>query len=314
MTSSAAPTIDSILASARRLGEVKVSWLQTFVSVESYASYTDSAGVMGISSKAAHDRVVRLEKAIGYAITNDNFEATTSRDANLFKILCESLLGFLDSASNGKLYKGTDQEKRDLRNLSVEHFRTFVIVTEKSTRREVLNQLPIDESTLSRRLTDVERAFGNGELFENMSGIVLTAAGRNLLSVSKVFLKKFVKFKGGIAIEYVDADSKELLAWNVSRKISMVRNFYRSLKPSLIDDIGRVAKTKRSNKEKEERIAALQHRLDQVTLFDAELEKLTDIYPDQLATDGDAAGEEALKAIERIWLKEEALLANKEDI
>lgn len=314
MTPSPAPTIDSILASARRLGEVKVSWLQTFVGVESYASYTDSAGVMGISSKAAHDRVVRLEKAIGYAITNDNFEVTTSRDANRFKSLCESLLGLLDSASNGNLYNGTDQEKKNLRNLSIDHFRTFAIVAGKCTRREVLNQLPIDESTLSRRLTDLAVAFGNGELFEKTSGIVLTAAGKRLLRICKVFLKKFVKFKGGITIKYPDADSKEILAWNVGRKISMVRNFYRRLKPALIGEMARVSKTKRSNKEKDERIAALQHRLDQVILFDAELEKLAGIYLDQLASDRDAGAKEALKEIETIWVKEEALLTYKVNI
>lgn len=310
MTVHAAPNFESLVASARRLADVKISWLQSFVSLESYTSYADAAGVMNVGSKALHERIDKLEAALRYAIFDERLDAaTTSIDGRRFKHLSESLMKLLDDVSGGKLYSGTEDEKKRLRDLSVDTIRTLVLVSEKAgkaKRQEAAGQLFIDESTLSRRLSDVELAFGRGMLFEKSSIVTLTPQGKEVVRACKVLLSRLCKFKGDIEIKYEPENSQDRHARNVARSLAIIRKCNSRLKPAIIQEVKRVSHTKRSNDEKAKRVAGLRSQLVQIDLFDAELAKLAAEYPDKLETDRVLASEEALKSIADIWEKERA--------
>ncbi|WP_019516444.1 LysR family transcriptional regulator [Sphingomonas sp. Mn802worker] len=315
MTVPAAPDPESLVASARRLADVKMSWLQTFVSLESYTSYADAAGVLNVGSKAVHKRIDKLEAALGYVIFDERVDAaTTSIDGRRFKHLSESLLKLLDDVSGGKLFAGTQDEKKRLRNLSVDTLRTLVLVSEKAgmaKRQEAADQLHIDESTLSRRLSDVELAFGRGMLFEKSPIVTLTPQGKEVVRACKVLLGRLCKFKGGIEIRYEAADSQDRHVRNVARSLTIIRKYYSRLKPAIIEEIKRVSLTKRSNDEKAERIAGLRSQLVQIEVLDDELAKLVAKYPDKLEKDRVAASEEALTSIEELWVKEETIFVEE---
>lgn len=306
----AASDVESLVVSACRLADVKMSWLQAFVSLESYTSYADAAGVMSVGPKAVHERIDKLEAALRYAIFDERLDAaTTSIDGRRFKQLSESLLKLLDDVSGGKLYAGTEDEKKRLRDLSVDTLRTLVLVSEKAgkaKRQEAAGQLFIDESTLSRRLSDAELAFGRGMLFEKSTIVTLTPQGKEVVRACKVLLSRLCKFKGGIKIKFEPENSQGRHARNVARSLTVIRKYNIRLKPAIVEEIKRVGYTKRSNDEKAKRVAGLRSQLAQINIFDAELAKLSAEYPDKLETDQVMASEEALKSIEDIWAKEKA--------
>lgn len=302
MTVHAAPDIEDLVVSARRLKDVKVSWLQTYVGVESYGSYSDAAGVMSIHPKTAYERVDKLERAVGFVISSETFDETTE-DENLgFKKLCESLLGILDDASGGRLYRGTDAEREKVRGLSVDTIRTFLLVSTKVKRHEAASQLSVDESTISRRLSDVEEAFGRGALFEQSPTIQLTDAGKEIVRSCKVFLRKFHKHRGKIGIAYVSAE--EWSRRRTARDITIVRKCFRFKRLGLEYKLKKINISKRSKEEKAARSEGIQLELAEILKIEAYLKKLALIYPDEVERNRLAANKKLAKELEGIWEKQ----------
>ncbi len=213
-------TLEALVAKAK---DLRLIWLQTFLSAAAYGTLEAAAEELGIHATNVRDRIENLERSLGIALLETSPRVGLMKDGDDFVTVALSVIKIFDDFRCGSPHQYHTNYLSGVGSLTVSDLHIFCVVCSSRSRKDAQHHLGISISTISRVISKVESSLNIGSLFTGRSFVAITPEGERVhIAFSKV-LQTLSEFRGTISTKFVTAPPQDEVlrrhALNLRRRV-----------------------------------------------------------------------------------------------